>query len=264
MHEQASDLALLKEAALAAGEVAMRHFREDPEVWQKDDGQGPVSEADLACDRLLREHLTTARPEYGWLSEESTDDHGRLDAERIFIVDPIDGTRAFLKGEPDWSISLAVADRGRIVTGLVYLPARDQTYSAAAGQGARRDGERLIVSARETLEEATALGAKPQFRSEFWPGGSPPCARSFRSSIAWRLCLVAAARFDLMLTLRDSWEWDVAAGSLIAEEAGARVTDGIGGPLRFNRRTPLNPGVIAAPPLLHDQLMALRTGRSAR
>lgn len=263
MPETEDDLALLGRAARTAGEIALRHFRGPVQVWEKAEGQGPVTEADLAVDAMLREELTAARPSYGWLSEESADDPGRGNAERVFIVDPIDGTRAFIKGETGFSIALAVADGGRVTAAVVHLPARGETYSAALGQGARLDGRPIVASTREQLADANALGASRQFHADFWPGGAPPCNRHFRTSLAWRLCLVAAGRFDLMLTLRDSFEWDIAAGSLIAGEAGAEVTDREGHPFAFNRTNPLQPGVIAAPAALHRQLMALRRGPGA-
>lgn len=256
MPDPLTDLALLERAAGKAGALALDHFRQPVEVWQKDDG--PVSEADLAVDRLLRQDLGVARPDYGWLSEETADAGERLAARHLFIVDPIDGTRAFLAGDAGFSTALAVAEEGRVVAAVVHLPARRETYSAAIGQGARRNGLPIACSRRGTLERATALAAKRQLDPALWPGGAPPCDRHFRSSLAWRFCLVAAGRFDLMLTLRDSFDWDVAAGSLIAAEAGASVTDGQGRPLRFNRPLPKQAGVVAAPPLLHDQLMALR------
>ena len=257
MPEPSEDLALLERAAHVAGELALRHFREPVEVWEKE-GQGPVSEADLAVDALLRDELGKARPDYGWLSEETADDSLRLGARHLFIVDPIDGTRAFLNGDTGFSTSLAVAEEGRITAAVVHLPAREETYVAALGQGARRNGRPLACSDRGQLERATALCASKQLHPDLWPGGPPAVARHFRSSLAWRLCLVAAGRFDLMLTLRETFDWDIAAGSLIATEAGLAVTDGEGAALRFNKPHPKQAGILAAPPALHRQLLTLR------
>ncbi|MGM0586303.1 MAG: inositol monophosphatase family protein, partial [Pseudomonadota bacterium] len=140
----AEDLALLVEAADAAGEIALRHFRSGPESWEKSGGLGPVSEADLEVDRMLRAELLAARPGYGWLSEETADEGerraGRLAAERIFVADPIDGTRAFLKGEETWGHALAVVQGGEVRAGVMRLPARGVLYVAAKGGGATRDG----------------------------------------------------------------------------------------------------------------------------
>lgn len=254
-HDPAADRALLVAAAEAAGTIALRHFGAGPQTWEKPDA-GPVTEADLEIDRMLRAELTAARPDYGWLSEESEGEHDRDRRERVFIVDPIDGTRAFIAGERGWGTAIAVAEWGRVVAAAMHLPARGQTYAAALGQGATRDGVPIRASVRTALEGATALAASSQLRDEYWPGGTPPVERHFRPSLAWRLCLVAEGRFDLMITLRDAYEWDIAAGALIATEAGAVVTDRLGKALSFNHHPAQSRGVIAAPAPLHRALMA--------
>jgi len=261
--DPASDLALLVRSAQAAGAIALRHFKADPQTWEKP-GKGPVTEADIEIDRMLKAELTAARPDYGWLSEESEGAHDRDARERVFIIDPIDGTRAFIAGEQGWGTALAVAERGRVVAAVMHLPARGQTYSAALGQGAARDGEPIRASVRTMLDGATALAASSQLKAELWPGGVPAVERHFRSSLAWRLCLVAEGRFDMMVTLRDAYEWDIAAGALIAAEAGAKVTDKHGEALNFNRHPARSAGVIAAPIPLHRSLLArLSPGRPA-
>ena len=129
-----SDLALLSEVAQEAGELAMRFWRQDPKVWDKG-VDGPVSEADFEVDAFLRDHLRAARPGYGWLSEETPDDLAQRAASRLFVVDPIDGTRAYIGGEATWAHSLAVVEDGHPVAGVVHLPVRRKTYAAARGQG---------------------------------------------------------------------------------------------------------------------------------
>ena len=257
MPDPQQDLALLERAAEAAGAIALGYFRKPVEVREKD-GQGPVTEADLAVDAMLREELCAARPDYGWLSEEAADMPGRLSARRLFIVDPIDGTRAFISGDTGFATALAVVERGRTIAAVVHLPAREETYTATLGGGARRNGRPIACSTCTDLARATVLGAKKQLLAEHWPGGVPPSRRHFRSSLAWRLCLAAAGYFDFMVTMRETFDWDIAAGSLIAGEAGLRVTDRDGRDLRFDRDRPLQPGVLAAPPALHRQLLALR------
>ncbi len=255
--DPADDLALLVDAAQAAGPLAMARFKTDVETWEKP-GEGPVSEADLAVDDMLRKKLRGARPGYGWLSEESAEAEGDPGDDRVFIVDPIDGTRAFLAGEGGWGTALAVAEKGRIVSAVMHLPARGETYAAALGRGASLNGAPIRSSARTALTGATALAASAQLKPGLWPGGPPPVDRHYRPSLAWRMCLVARGRFDLMVTLRPAYEWDIAAGSLIAAEAGATVTDGDGAPLLFNRHPNRATGVIVAPEPLHEALMALR------
>lgn len=251
-----SDLALMREAASAAGVIAMRHFRSDLDSWEKGGGQGPVSEADIEIDRMLRAELRAARPDYGWLSEESEDDPARLAHERVFIVDPIDGTRAFIAGQATFAHAIAVVERGVVVAGIVHMPAKQRSFEATLGGGATMDGRPIAASGRTALEGAAALAAKPQLDPARWPGGAPPVERHFRSSLAYRLCLVGSGRFDAMITLRDAWEWDVAAGDLIAREAGAVVTDRLNAPGRYNAPDPRLPGMIAAAPGIHRQIMA--------
>jgi len=251
----ADDLALLVGAAREAGALAAAHFARRPPAREKPGGAGPVTEADLAVDAFLRGTLTAARPGYGWLSEETEDGPARLFAERVFIVDPIDGTRAFVAGEPGWALSLAVAERGEVIAAAVFLPMLERLYAAAAGRGATCNGAPVRASRRQGARGATLLAARPALAAENWRAGAPPpMERVFRPSLAHRMSLVADGRFDAMLTLRPTWEWDVAAGALLAAEAGARVSDRAGAPLRFNAATPLVHGVLAAAPAVHAEL----------
>ncbi len=251
-----SDLTLLRDAALEAGRIATRYFRSDQQVWDKGGGQGPVSEADLEIDRMLKARLSAARPDYGWLSEETEDNDKRLSAERVFIIDPIDGTRAFVNGQTTFAHSLAVAERGRVVAAVVHLPLRELTYEAIPGGGAFLNGRKLAASKRSGLKGAHVLAPGKQMVPELWPGGLPEFERHFRSSLAYRLCLVAEGRFDAMLTLRDAWEWDIAAGTLICTEASATVSDRFGQALTFNTPGAQTPGVLAAGPAIHAGILA--------
>lgn len=255
----ARDLALLTEAAREAGRIALRYWRKDPQVWDKGGEHGPVTEADLAVNDMLKARLLAARPGYGWLSEETPDTADRLGADTVFIVDPIDGTRAFVAGEETWAHSLAVAQQGKVTAGVVYLPAIDRIYTASATAGPMRDGEVIRASRRERLEGANILTTKANMLPEKWPGGVPEITRSFRASLAYRMCLAAEGRFDGMLTLRDTWEWDIAAGSLIAERAGAVVTDRLGKALRFNTPAAQAEGVLVLPPQAHAEVLARLT-----
>ena len=249
------DLALLLDAAREAGEVAMGHFRADPDWRDKPGGQGPVSEADLAVDALLRERLLGARPDHGWLSEEAEDDPARLERRRVFVVDPIDGTRSFLAGDRTWGVAVALVEDGRPVAGVMHMPALEATYAAAEGAGARRDGAPIRASGRGSPEGARVLSNRVSLSPERWPGGAPSVERHFRPALAHRLCLVAEGRFDAALSLGSVWEWDVAAGALIAAEAGAAVTDGAGRPLRFNTPERRGPGIVVATPGVHAGLL---------
>jgi myo-inositol-1(or 4)-monophosphatase len=250
------DLALLHEAARLGGEAALGFWGASPAVWDKGGGQGPVSEADIRVDQVLSEVLRTARPGYGWLSEESNDGGARMSTERLFIVDPIDGTRSFLEGGRAWAISMAVVHRGAVEAAAVALPAMGRTYAAQRGRGSQLDGDPIRASRRDRIEAARVLAARASLAPEVWgSAGVPPVARHFRPSLAYRLCLVAEGRFDGMITFRDCWEWDIAAGALIAAEAGAEVSDRRGAPLLFNSTTATTPGVVAAAPALHAALL---------
>ncbi|KGJ03373.1 myo-inositol-1(or 4)-monophosphatase [Paracoccus halophilus] len=258
----ADDLSLLQQAAHEAGEIALRHWRRDPQVWDKPGGAGPVTEADLAVNAHLETLLRGARPDYGWLSEESPDDPARLAAEYCFIIDPIDGTRAFIDGQPGFSSSLAIARGGRITAAVVHLPAQDLTYCAAETGPAALNG--VAISASDHgFEDATVLTGKPGLDPAHWRGVAPPLLRKFRPSLAWRLCLVAEGRFDAALSVRPAWEWDIAAGSLIAERAGCRATELGGAPLRFNRPGARTDGLLVAGAALHGQMLAAMTPRKA-
>jgi myo-inositol-1(or 4)-monophosphatase len=255
-----ADLALLTDAAEGAAEIALRHFGTRLKQWEKAGGQGPVTAADMEVNAYLHERLGAARPSYGWLSEEgeAIADHARLSAPATFVVDPIDGTRAFIAGQKGFAHALAVVVEGSPVAAVVHLPALGLTYRAIAGRGAWLNDEPLAVSRRCALTGARVLATRAMLDPRHWPGGLPPVERHFRPALAWRLALVGEGRFDAMLTLRDAWDWDIAAAALIAAEAGARVTDRHGAPLRFNTAAAHNPGVIAAPAALHADLLQAR------
>lgn len=246
-----SDLALLREAALAAGEIARRFFKNDAQVWDKGD-QGPVTEADLAIDAMLRSKLLAARPTYGWQSEESAAQPSK--GRRSFVIDPIDGTRAFIEGNPDFTHALAVVEDGIPVAAAIHQPVRDRTWTAEKGGGAHLNRDPIAPSATTSLEGATLLAARPTMRGHNWRD-TPPVKPAFRSSLAYRLALIAQGRFDTMLTLRPCWEWDIAAGALICTEAGASVTDRHGATLRFGNVSQQVSGVCAATPALHKPLL---------
>lgn len=252
------DLALVKQAADLAGEIALRHLAQAPRVWDKGDGQGPVSEVDLEIDAALRDLLLGARPDYGWLSEETPDTPDRLQRDNLFIVDPLDGTRAYLDGQVGFAHPVCVVADGQPVAAAICLPRLGQTYSAARGQGAFCNGAPISVARPAAV--ARVLAARSQLDAAFWPGGAPVVERAFRPALAWRMALVADGSFDAMFTFKPAWHWDIAAGALIVTEAGGCVSDDRGDPLRFNTPTPRAPGVMAASPGLHAGLMARKLG----
>lgn len=252
---QATDLALLTEAVREAGRIATSYVGHEAKRWNKPGDAGPVSEADIAVNDYLHTTLCAARPNYGWLSEETEDDSTRLSRDTLFIVDPIDGTRSFVEGSRTWAHSVAVVHHGEVTAGAIYLPMRDLLYTAARGEGAWLNGERLTTSLQDDLGTAEILATRPVMAPEHWPQGIPGFARAHRPSLAYRLGLVGQGRFDGMLTLRPTWEWDVAAGALIVTEASGTCTDQSGRPLRFNNPVPQLDGMIAAGHGLHASLL---------
>lgn len=249
------DLSLLIDAALQAGKIATRFSGTTAQKWDKPDGAGPVTEADLAVNAMLEQFLPSARPGYGWLSEETEDSADRLTRDKVFIIDPIDGTRSFAEGSRTWAHSLAVAENGEVTAAVIYLPLRDLLYTAAKGQGAALNDAPIRVSGVSDLASAEILAAKPNLKEHHWlQGDVPDFLRNYRPSLAYRMALVGQGRFDGMLTLRPSWEWDIAAGDLIIREAGGTCSDRRGRPLRFNNAHPRLNGVIAAGADIHAHL----------
>lgn len=251
------DLKLLTDAALKAGEIAKRHFGADPKVYDKG-AEGPVTEADLEIDAMLHETLLHARPDYGWLSEETEDTDARQNHEHVFICDPIDGTRAFIEGGKSFSHSLAVARNGVVTAAAVFLPMHDKLYGAHQGGGSTMNGATLTVTQTTTLAEATALTTKANMQPQHWKDGVPSIGKAYRPSLAYRMALVGEGRFDAMMTFRPTWEWDIAAGALIIAEAGGVVTDGFGRALAFNGPGAQVDGVLTGSASIHAQLLAMR------
>ena len=254
-HPHAADLALLADAARQAGAMAMGYFRQSPEVWTKGDSS-PVSEADLAVDRFLATHLGGARPDYGWLSEESVDDPVRLEHRRIFIVDPIDGTRAFVRGDEDWTVSLAIVEDGRPIAAAVLCPPRDELFLASLGGGVRLNGVAVATSGATALAGARIAGPKGFVHSAAFAAAGVE-AVPLVHSLAYRLSLVAAGRLDAAAASSKACDWDIAAADLLVAEAGGRLTDLDGRPVSYNRETVRHPPLVAATPVLHTAVAAL-------
>jgi myo-inositol-1(or 4)-monophosphatase len=251
----ADDEALLNGAVRAAGALALSFFRSGIVGRQKADDT-PVSDADLAVDEMLRERLIGERPGYGWLSEESVDDPARLDAARVWIVDPIDGTRAFLAGTPEWTIAAALVENGEPVLGAVFNPATDEMFTARRGGGAYLNGLPIAVSAPEEIAGCRMIATKGFFKHKIWGAPWPDTESTWFNSIAYRLALIAAGRADATVSLTGKSEWDVAAAALLVEEAGGRVTDATGAALTYNKPSTRMNGLVAAAPKLHDLIVA--------
>ena len=258
----------VREAVREAAALAKPYFREGGQtrarVWSKAGGS-PVTEADVAVDAFLKVRLSEIEPRAAWLSEETSDDPVRLDSDLVWIVDPIDGTRAFLSGHPDWSIAVALLAHGEPVIGLVLAPALGGVlYEASARGGARRDGAPIAVSVLAGLDGLRVTGPKllcdRLVRGAARLGTPPSLTRLERvPSLALRVARVAEGAIDLGLISKDSRDWDLAAADLILREAGGAVCDSAGEAARYNRADPRHGELIAAPQaLLAPTIAALK------
>ena len=223
--------------------------------WEKVPGH-PVCEADLAVDAMLRQRLAEIDPQAGWLSEETADTVHRLGVSRVWVVDPIDGTRDYLRGRPGWSVSVALVEDGAVRLGILAAPARNELWIAQAGMGATRNGAALRAGSRTELPGARVPADQlPRVDRDLTAVEKP-------NSIALRMAMVAADEADLVATVRWGNEWDVAAAALICTEAGASVTDALGDSLLFNRPQPTAFGLLCSAPGIHSAALERLTPRA--
>lgn len=233
----------------------MAHFRGPASHWYKGPGQ-VLTETDLAVDQLLKDILLGARPGHGWLSEETADDGSRRRCQSLWVVDPIDGTRAFANRLPEFAVSIGLLVDGQSVLGGLLNPATDERFIGVKGVGATLDGAPLQPSPCEDLAGARLLSARTEMKRRRWPEIFPEATFASVSSLAYKLALVAAGRFDGLVSLRRCWDWDLAAALLLLEEAGCVATDARGGPLTLNGEEVKHQGLaIAATPALHQALL---------
>ncbi len=254
---RAAEAERLRAAVRDAGSIALKFFRGALKTWTKGK-DSPVSEADIAVDEMLRERL--ADPEIGWLSEESIDDRARLSARRVFIVDPIDGTRAYIAGAPDWSICAALVEDGRPVAAALYAPVTDEMFVAAAGRGATRNGAPITVNMGNELSGARAAGPKSYLErlAALSPG---IIAVPKIHSLALRMTRVAQGAIDVAMASTNGRDWDLAAADLVVHEAGGAMTDIAGDPLVYNLHDPVHGALVAAGPARHRTMLGLVRGR---
>lgn len=249
-----ADHALMAAAVREAGALALSYFRNGVKSWNKKPND-PVSEADLAVDRLLRETLEAARPGYGWLSEESGQS-ARAGGKR-WVVDPIDGTRAFIDGKPEFTICVALVDADRPVAAAIFNPASDEFFEATAGHGAKLNGKPIHASGHADLSEARFLASRRTFERHGWLARTAKADFAYRNSIAYRMALVAAGRFDAAISLTEKSDWDVVAADLLVQEAGGRVATADGAPLVYDSPNHRHPSVIATGAYVFDDLVDL-------
>ena len=249
-----TDLPLIADCARRAGELALKRRGEKVKVWSKEGGS-PVTNVDLEIDALLKQELRDARPDYGWLSEETVDDPSRLQTTRQFVVDPIDGTVAFFKNKPWWAVSIAVVEAGLPIAGVLFAPALDEFYQAEAGAGATLNGREIRPSGAQLLEGCSIIADARYLAKPDWPVPWPQMRVDSRNSVALRVALVGAGAFDAAVAMSYKCDWDLAAADLIATEAGALCTDHQGKPFVYNRPRPRQRSLVCAPPVLHGLIL---------
>jgi myo-inositol-1(or 4)-monophosphatase len=247
--------AAVEAAVREAGALAARTFQTALKSWSKHGGS-PVSEADIAVDNFLREKLKQVAPDCGWLSEETEDDLVRLHAPRMWIVDPIDGTRAYLAGRTDWSISVALVENGRPAIAAIFAPIENALYFAAAGEGTTLNGAAVTANAGAEFDGTRAAGPKPML--ERLAKHAPSLVLEPKVfSLALRLARVASGTLDLAFASANSHDWDLAAADLLVHEAGGALTTFAGQQLIYNRADPLHGALVAAGRSRHEAFLAL-------
>ncbi|MDD7911314.1 MULTISPECIES: 3'(2'),5'-bisphosphate nucleotidase CysQ [Pseudovibrio] len=256
-NENLEDLELLVDCAREGGKIALKYFGNNPRSWLKA-GDSPVSVADIEVDQFLSRELRDARPDYGWLSEETEDDLSRLDHARIFVVDPIDGTGAFLGGQTEWCLSLAVVENQRPSVGVIYCPVRDELITAVTGGGAFLNGDKIKASNLGSLEGAKVAGPKTLLDSEEAKASGLIYAPYIRS-LAYRFAMVAAGRLDAGTARARARDWDLAAADRILTEAGGQLVDMNGNALLYNKSTTKHPALVASARGLFNKLQVMAT-----
>ena len=252
------DMKILREVAQEAGKLALSFMLDDSAVktWRKSGGS-PVTAADIAVNRLCSDRLTRFRREYGWLSEETLDNPDARMKERCWVVDPIDGTRAFMRNDPYWCVGLSIVEEGEAVGGVIYAPQLDQLYEARRGGGAFLNGQSIRVSECRSEQGCRMIAAKEMIRHKGWnePWPELTLAQPKPNATLLRLAFVASGAWDATIAMGNKSDWDLAAGTVLVEEAGGVVTTHKGEKLVFNRDVPAQRSVIASGNALHPLLV---------
>ncbi|MEO1407837.1 MAG: 3'(2'),5'-bisphosphate nucleotidase CysQ [Pseudomonadota bacterium] len=251
------DLKTMRKAALDAGKLALEYFgRSEVETWNKAPDH-PVTEADIAVNTLLAERLQSARPDYGWLSEETADDVPGRSRARVWVVDPIDGTRAFMRNDPNWCVAIALVEGGRTIASTIYAPVFGELFEAQAGNGAYMNQKPLTVSDQRREQGMRLITNRSLVQHPDWPEPWPNLTVSDPKPNAtlYRMALVASGRWDATLALFRKSDWDLAAGALLVEEAGGVATTHTGEVFEFNRSVPAQRSMVAAGKALHPLLV---------
>ena len=241
-----NDLKLAINASLKAGEIIMQYYCDDYEIKEKG-YHNPVTTADKEADSYLKSTLMSARPQYGWLSEETVDSKNRLNKEKVWIVDHLDGTKEFIEGVPQFVVSIALVEKGIPIIGVLHNPVTKETFHAAKGRGAYLDQGQYRCSIKDSTRDMVILNSRSETRRGLWE----PYKKHFKElrpigSVAYKMGLTAIGKADIFATLRPKNEWDICAGTCLINEAGGKVINLNGKDITFNnQKTLIEPGLIA-------------------
>ena len=247
---------LAEHAAREAGAIVRRYYASGVDAAEKAPGN-PVTKADLEANARIRALVAAAFPDDGWLSEETADSSGRLAQRRVWVVDPLDGTREFLQHIPEFCVCIALVEDARPVVAVEYNPAADRLYAAVRGQGTTVNGAPAHVSRTARMPNAVVLASRSEAQRGEWDAFKGRVRVKLTGSVAYKLAELATGAGDATFTLTPKNEWDICAGCLLVEEAGGRVTDLAGATLRFNQAETVRAGMIASNGVLHAGLLAL-------
>jgi myo-inositol-1(or 4)-monophosphatase len=259
------ELEVAERAGRAAGAIVRGFYEHGVAVDYKDTARdNPVTAADTQADACIHEMVRGAFPADGWLSEETRDSHERLSRRRVWIVDPLDGTKEFIQHIPELCVCIALVEDGAPVVGVSFNPITDELFAAARGRGLTVNGAPAHTSATADVAQARILASRSEDKRGEWDAFKPRLRVELTGSVAFKLALIAAGRGDGTFSLTPKHEWDICAGAALIQEGGGRITDCYGEPLRFNCEKPLLPGLIATNAPLYDKIRAIISEVSAR
>ena len=256
-----SELNLAKDAAIEAGNLILKYYKSDYEIEEKG-FHNPVTTADHEADACLKELLMNARPKYGWLSAETVDSPDRLEKDRVWVVDPLDGTKEFIEGVPNFVVSVALVDNGFPIVGVLYNPVTKEMFTASKGEGSFLNDDPIQCATKENVSEMVILNSRSETRRGLWaPYNGTFGKLKAVGSVAYKLGLTAAGKADIFASLRPKNEWDICAGNCIINEAGGKLIDLKGNLVSFNQeKTLIEPGLIAGEIVAVDKTYSILTG----
>ncbi|MBB6260413.1 myo-inositol-1(or 4)-monophosphatase [Paenochrobactrum gallinarii] len=250
------ELALLKQATAEAGRIALHYFKKDPDVWYKE-GNSPVTEADFAVDNYLRKTLLSARPDYGWISEETADERDVVPRQRFFVVDPIDGTRSFIRGDDQWCVSVAIIENGRPLAGVLECSVRGEVLEAHCDGIAMQNNEPIRVAGQDEDEPLSIALSRSAFDTLPANLRDRVQMHPYVSSLAYRIGMVARGDIAGTFVRPNSNDWDLAAADLILSRAGGRLVDVAGAPLHYGGASSGQGALVASSGKLLEEMLSV-------